>query len=80
MAPLERRFPVRKSTREGDEWSNPYKYHSFAKIAERFGFGVNTITAFVAMGAPVVARKINPDHLKEWLRVNGEKVGKIREN
>lgn len=78
---MERGPLVRKSSnRSDDEWDNPYKYHSFAKIAERFGFGVNTITAFVALGAPVVARKINCDSLKKWLEENGEKVGKIRDN
>ena len=44
-----------------------------------FGFGSNTMTALVNLGAPVVARKINPDAFKAWLSANASIVGKIRE-
>lgn len=59
--------------------ANPYRFISFGDAARLFGFGTNAMTAFVNLGAPAVARKINPDHFKAWLAANAEKVGKIRE-
>lgn len=58
---------------------NPYVFITYADAATLFGFGTNAMTAFANLGAPVVARKINPDLFKAWLAANAEKVGKIRD-
>lgn len=58
---------------------NPYRFLSFGEIARLFGFGTNTMTVLVNLGAPVAARKINPQHFLAWLEKNYDKVGKIRE-
>lgn len=58
---------------------NPFGFLSLDEVRRIFGFGVNTMTELVRMGAPVVARKMNPGMLMEWLRVNASEVGKIRE-
>ena len=58
---------------------NPYRFFTFTEIRELFGFGENAITLFVEMGAPVVARKINPTLLLEWLKAHAPEIGKIRD-
>jgi hypothetical protein len=73
------RKPAEKPSVADQARENPYRFFSFADIAALFGFGVNTMTEIVRLGAPVVARKLNPDALKAWLTTNAEKVGKIRE-
>ena len=59
--------------------ANPYRFFTFGEISELFGFGADLITKVVEMGAPVVARKINPTLLLEWLKSNAAAVGKIRD-
>ncbi len=71
-------MPPSKTKSIADEArENPYRFFPVADVAELFGFGRHAMTAIINAGAPVVARKINPDHLKAWLRDNAEKVGKI---
>lgn len=57
---------------------NPFRFITQAEAGKLFGFGTNAMTMLVNLGAPVVARKINPDHFKSWLCTNADKVGKIR--
>ena len=59
--------------------ANPFHYFNFGDTAKLFGFGVNTLTAIVNAGAPVVSRKINPTHLSAWLATNSGLIPKIRE-
>jgi hypothetical protein len=59
---------------------NPFRFFTVAEVGSMCDFGVNTMTALITAGAPVVARKINPSLLLKWLEVNADKVGKIREN
>ncbi len=58
--------------------ANPFRYFTFEEVGEIFGFGRDTIAAFVNAGAPVVSRKINPRRLDLWLSENEDKVGKVR--
>lgn len=60
--------------------ANPYRFFSYQIAGKICGFGVNTITALVDAGAPVVARKINPGMLLEWIKSHPDAVGKIRED
>jgi len=57
---------------------NPFRFFSLEDAAEIFGFGRNTMTALADAGAPIIARKCNPQLLLRWLEENAEKVGKIR--
>ena len=59
---------------------NPFQFFSFEEIGDLYGFGKNTMTALAAAGAPVVAKKMNPQLLFEWLEQNADKIGKIRED
>lgn len=56
---------------------NPFGYLPQGEIAELFNLGIDAVAALVALGAPTVAKKINPDHFKRWLWENREKIGKL---
>ena len=70
--------PAKKTVAEIAK-ENPYRFFNYGEISELFGFGADLITKIVEMGAPVVARKINPTLLMEWLKSNAAAVGKIRD-
>ncbi len=58
---------------------NPYLYFSFEEIADIFGFGRDVLTLIGKHPkAPIVAKKMNPKILHEWLRRHGHELGKVR--
>ena len=42
-----------------------------------FGIGEDSMKALVALGPPIVAKKINPDHFKAWLWENRDNIQKL---
>ncbi|XHR29626.1 MAG: hypothetical protein ACFUZC_03520 [Chthoniobacteraceae bacterium] len=59
---------------------NPFRFFSLQEVGEICGFGRDTMTALVASGAPVVARKMNPGLLIRWLEDHSDALGKVRED
>ncbi len=57
--------------------SNPFQYFTQTEVRLMFGFGEDAMTALASLGAPIVAKKINPDHFKAWLWENRERIGKV---
>lgn len=57
---------------------NPFKFFTLAQVGELLGFGANTMTALVKAGAPIVARKCNPQLLVQWIGANADRIGKVR--
>lgn len=59
---------------------NPYRFFSFEEMGEIFDFGRDVMTAIAAHPSPplIVARKMNPGVLLEWLKIHGKELGKIR--
>lgn len=58
---------------------NPFHHFTREDIRAIFNVGEKSMRALVAMGAPLVADKINPDHFKAWLWENRESIGKLTE-
>lgn len=56
---------------------NPFHYFSREEARTVFNVGEKAMRALVAMGAPLVAEKINLDHFKAWLWENRERIGKL---
>lgn len=56
---------------------NPFHYFSQTEARMIFGIGEDAMKALVALGAPIVAKKVLPDHLKAWLYENRENIGKL---
>ena len=57
---------------------NPYRFFTMEETALICGFGPNVMTSLNSMGAPIVARKCNPQLLLEWIGKNAERIGKVR--
>lgn len=57
----------------------PFRWFPLCKVARICGFGEDVMTALAGMGAPIVARKCNPNLLQRWLEENIDKIGKIRD-
>ena len=62
-----------KSVRE-----NRFACLSFPEIALLYGWGKNIPGALAVIGAPVIARRMNPELLLKWLETHGEAVSKLR--
>ncbi len=56
---------------------NPFHYFTQSEARAMFGFGEDAMKALAVLGAPVVAKKINPDHFKAWLWENRERIEKL---
>lgn len=56
---------------------NPFRYFTHEEARALFGFGEKSFRALIAMGAPMVAQGVLPDHLKRWLWANRERIGKL---
>jgi hypothetical protein len=56
---------------------NPFHYFTHEEARAVFGIGEKAMRALVAMGAPLVAGKVNLDHFKQWLWDNRERIGKL---
>lgn len=57
--------------------ANPFHYFSREEIQAMFNIGEDSMKKIAEKGAPVVARKFNPDHLKAWLYERREDVKKL---
>jgi hypothetical protein len=55
-----------------------FRWYPQGKVGRLCGFGEDVMSAFAALGAPIVARKCNPHLLHKWLEENIDKLGKIR--
>lgn len=58
--------------------ANPFRFFTCEEVGELFDFGRDTMTALIRAGAPIVAKKMNPGLLIEWLKTNHDKIGKVR--
>lgn len=56
---------------------NPYGYFTHEEARTLFRIGEKAFRALVALGAPIVAGGVLPDHLKQWLWENRERIGKL---
>lgn len=62
---------------------NPFHLFTHAEIRAIFNLGKESLAKLIALGdrdhfpAPMVAQKINPDHFKQWLWENRERIGKL---
>ena len=56
----------------------PFRWFAQGKVAKICGFGDDVMSALVAQGAPIIARKCNPHLLHQWLEKNLDEIGKIR--
>lgn len=56
---------------------NPFLYFSQSDVRLMFGIGEDAMKALIGLGAPVVAKKVNPDHFKAWLWEHRESIGKV---
>jgi hypothetical protein len=56
---------------------NPYCHLTRDEISDLFEIGRDSLVSLIERGAPVVAKGINPDHLKTWLWENRERIGKL---
>lgn len=57
--------------------ANPLRHFTQTQVRKMFDLGEDSMTALTKLGAPVVAKKINPDHFKQWLWVNRENIQKL---
>lgn len=57
---------------------NRYAQLSFQHIAILFGWGSNVPYLLAKQGAPVIAKKMSPELLLEWMRENAKNVSKLR--
>lgn len=57
---------------------NPFIFLTSEDIGLLFDFGPDTITTLRSLGAPIVARKINPGLLLRWIEQNAKTIPKIR--
>lgn len=57
--------------------ANAYLYLTHEDARALFGFGEKSFRALIALGAPTVADKVLPDHLRQWLWENRDKIGKL---
>lgn len=67
--------PDRESDIEDD---GPLAWVSVQRCGKKLGFGRDSMTAFIAAGAPIVAQKMNPQATHEWLMQHWRELGKIR--
>lgn len=55
--------------------ANPFAFISFEECGELFNFGKDVMTGLAKVaGFPVVARKVNPGLVLEWLKHNADKL------
>lgn len=60
--------------------ANPFKFFPVVKVREIFDFGKDVMTAILKHREPplIIAKKMNPRMLMEWLEKHGHEIGKIR--
>jgi hypothetical protein len=71
---------ARRSALVTEAAENPFRFFTTEDTGLIFDLGMNVMTALRALGAPVIARKMNPVMLMEWLKENHDRVPKIRGN
>lgn len=78
---------ARKSTLEASKEAKPFielaaknrfQTFTFEETAQLFGWGRNVPSALAALGAPVVAKRFNPDLLLQWIAQNPSELTKLR--
>lgn len=47
---------------------NPYRFFTVGEVALIFNLSKDTMTDLLRIGAPTVARKMNPNVFQEWLK------------
>lgn len=57
---------------------NPFACFAFEEIAVIYNWGKNVPGQLAGIGAPVVARKMNPQLLLKWLGEHADDVAKLR--
>lgn len=70
---MKRRSALVKEARE-----NPFACFSFQEIAILYGWGKNVPSQLVAIGAPCIAKKLNPSLLLKWLGEHSDHIAKLR--
>ena len=56
----------------------PFRWFAQGTVARICGFGEDMMHALATRGAPIIARKCNPNLLHRWMEENIDKIGKIR--
>ena len=56
----------------------PFRWFAQGTVARLCGFGEDVMYALASRGAPIIARKCNPNLLHRWMEENIDKIGKIR--
>lgn len=73
IKPKSRKISLVKEARE-----NPFACFAFDEIALLYKWGKNVPGQLAAIGAPVIARRMNPHLLLKWLEEHAEDVKKLR--
>lgn len=58
---------------------NPFQFFSFEETAIICDWGKNVPGQLATLGAPVVARKMNPQILMAWISEHSDALAKLRQ-
>jgi hypothetical protein len=56
---------------------NPFHLFTQTEVRQMFNLGEDAMKALAGLGAPIVAKKMNPGHFQQWLWENRDRISKL---